>query len=547
MTHRTLLWTTTAVLSLCLLLSISVVGAGSGTGTGAEIGPQPVDGTVEFADSNVVEQRGNVATVQLELENTDEADLLVRSAQRDFRADLRVRDEDDDGTVRVRFNTFYGAEHEGRSAFPAVGDDSVTVRTHATTQSLPMLEAGRYNMIASTETSRIAAVLQLEEPTVGESRSKAIAPGTDVKTVAASEGAVQATAVDMQVTTEKTTVAKGDIARAEFDVSGVEGLLQNPTSRDQLVTATDSRPGAQTTHRFQHTPDRDIEGVETISIDYDAAGGVAPNIQSLSWNDFEILGVDTDNDGHIDRSLTGSVSGIQTTSAGEIVIRFDDPVSISESETFFASYAATNPSKTGTGDVRVRFGSDRYVETGEISYGTDSLGTLTHGVDLHLQSADDRLQTVASLQSLTTTYNSTTDTLVADVDTTHLDPGTYTVRFQVYDDSPVSDDGSVVTERFVVVPPSARISEPTLTNESTLVVNATTNLAPENDVSIRVRTDPLRKGYLLECNTTVERDGSVACEYELPDTESPLNVTMRRDGTQLAEPVQYELPDASER
>ncbi|RZH67048.1 DUF7827 domain-containing protein [Natrinema altunense] len=518
------------------------MGAGSGTeaDTGAEIGPQPINETVEFADSNVAEQRGNVATIQLELTNTDETSLLVRSAQRDFRADLRVRDEDGDGTVRVRFNTFYGVEHGNRPAFTAVGDDSVTVRTHATTQSLPMLEAGRYNMIASTETSRIAGVLQLEEPTVGESQSRAIAPGTDVKTVAASE-------VDIQATAGKTTIAKGDIGRAEFDVSGVEGLLQDPTARDQLVTATDSRPRAQTTHRVQQTPDRNIEGVETISIDYDESGGVAPNIQSLSWNDLEILGVDTDDDGHIDRSLTGSVSGVRTTSAGEISIRFDEPVSISESETFFAAYTATNPGKTGTADVRVRFGSDQYVETGEISYGADSLGTLTHGVDLRLQSADDRSRIGAPLGSLTTTYNSTTDTLVADVDTTHLEPGTYTVRFQIYDDSPVSDDGSVVTERFVVVPQSASISEPTLTNESTLVVNATTNLAPENDVAMRVQTDPLRKGYLLECTTTVERDGSVACEYELPDTESPLNVTIRRGGTQLAEPVQYELPDATER
>ncbi|WP_238705349.1 hypothetical protein [Natrinema pallidum] len=542
MTHRTLLWTTTAVLSLCLLLSISVVGAGSGTevDTGAEIGPQPVDGTVEFADSNVVEQRGNVATIQLELANTDEASLLVRSAQRDFKADLRVRDEDGDGTVRVRFNTFYGVEQQGRPAFTAGGDDSVTVRTHATTQSLPMLEAGRYNMIAATETSRIAGVLQIEEPTVGESRSRAIAPGTDVKTVAAS-------GVDMHATAEKTTVAKGDIGRAEFDVGGIEGLLQDRTARDQLVTATDSRPGAQTTHRLQQTPDRDIEDVDTISIDYDEAGGVAPNIQSLSWNDIEILGVDTDNDGHIDRSVTGSVSGVRTTSAGEITIRFDDPVSIAESETFVAAYAATNPSRTGTADVRVRFGADQYVETGDISYGVESLGTLTHGVDLRLQSADDRSRIGAPLRSLTTTYNSTTDTLVADVDTTHLEPGTYTVRFQIYDDAPVSDDGSVVTERFVVVPQSTSVSEPTLMNESTLVVNATTNLAPGNDVAMRVQTDPLRKGYLLECNTTVERDGTVTCEYELPDTESPLNVTIRRDGTQLAEPVQYELPDATNR
>ncbi|AGB31101.1 hypothetical protein C488_01964 [Natrinema pellirubrum DSM 15624] len=529
--------------ALCLLLSTVTVGVGVATTdvtNGTETEPEPADGTVGFAAAETVDQRGDVATIRLEFTNTDETDLLIRSAQRNYRADLRVRDENNDGTVHVRFNTFRGLERDGRPAFAAAGADSATVREQSTTQSLPVLESGRYNLIAATETSRVAAVLRLDDATSGESRSMVVAPNSTAE--------FDRTVTAESLTNERevpTRVAQGDRDRVEFEVSGVEGLLEGATPNDRLVFANDSRPGAETTHYLRLSPDRDLETVRTMAIDYDDSGGAAPNVQGLGWRNIAALGVDSNGDGRVDRTLKHAVTGVRTTSDGELEVRFDGSVTISDSETLIAAYRATNPSESGTADVRVSFDSGQYVETGTVGYGLPSQGTLGHGVDLRLRSADDPSASVPPLAATTVAYEPTTNTLTAAVDTASLETGTYAVQLRIDEESPLDHERTVLREEFTVVPRSVTISNTGLTNESTLAVATSTNLAPGSPVTIRVRTDSLQGGYLIERSSTVDRDGTASCEFDLLDTESPLLISVRQNDSVLAGPIEYE-PSTSE-
>jgi hypothetical protein len=65
----------------------------------------PDERTAAFRSSVVAEHAGDVATLDLELRYADAATVTVGSPEVGFRANVTVEDRDDDGTVRLRFNT----------------------------------------------------------------------------------------------------------------------------------------------------------------------------------------------------------------------------------------------------------------------------------------------------------------------------------------------------------------------------------------------------------------------------------------------------------
>ncbi len=534
------------VLTAAVLLFLSVL---AGVGSAA-----PSTAAVGFTDGEVTDQRGDVATIQLQLVDTDDATLLIRAAERDYAANLRVHDGNGDGTVRVQFNTFRGLEQPGQPAFGTASDaDHVTVMYQSTDQSLPVLDAGRYNLIASTENTRIAAVLHLEESNIGDSHTRVTSPdGSDNATTnepTADGGEAEPDregdtdqGISISVTdAQSETVAQGDHVESEFEISGVGGALESAPPARNLVFANDSQPGAQTTHVLQVTPNRSVD-VNTITIDYNAGDGDSPSdFYQLSQRGIHTLGVDTTGDGSVDRSLQITVASIHTNTNGQMTISFDRTVSVSETDTIIAEYDVTNPNTTGSDDVSVALNGGDYAETGQVVYGPAGDGTLGYGLDLRLQSTAGT-DLVAPLAATTVEYDSDANALVARTNTTTLDPGDYTLRLTISDSSPFVSSATTMRERFAVAEPEVSLANVSAT-DSRLAVTADTNLAPGNQLIIQVQAMPRNGGssYLSQCVTSVRGDGTLSCEFDFsrPVSEYTIDVSVIRNGAVVAGPVQY--------
>ncbi|KAB7517960.1 PGF-CTERM sorting domain-containing protein [Halosegnis rubeus] len=89
----------------------------------------PAEGQVSLEEGIVSEERGDVGQITVNLENTDEATIILGGDSVNYEAQIELEDGgnggDADGTVTVNLNTFRA--DEGSAAFtPADTDDSVT-------------------------------------------------------------------------------------------------------------------------------------------------------------------------------------------------------------------------------------------------------------------------------------------------------------------------------------------------------------------------------------------------------------------------------------
>jgi hypothetical protein len=540
-----------AVLILCILLVVSgTAGAGVAAATTA---PTPAVG---FADGLTTDQRGDVTTITIRLVDTDHATLLIRAAQRDYSASLQVRDGNGDGTVQVRFNTFRGLERPDEPAFGAADDaDSVTVLYQSTEQTLPIMDAGRYNLIASSGDSRVAAVLQLEGGAVGASETRVTPPGGNVSVPA--ENGSEADGADAEQAQETTDealtlsidrdrperVAKGDHIESRFGVSGVGGALETRPPAENLVFANDSALGADTTHVLQFSPDESTE-VRSLTVDYGAGDGSPPtNFYQLSVQDIEALGVDRTGDGAVDQSLRGAIASTRTDTSGEMTLYFDRPVNVTASDRILAEYAVTNPDTTGADDVSVSLNEDAYTETGTVVYGPAGDGTLGHGLDLRIEATDGSPEITAPLGATTVEYDSATNEIVARTSTDELALETYAVNLTISESSPFVDQQTALSEQFRVERPTAQFENVTATDTG-LEATAQTNLAPGNQLIIQIQAMPRDGGssYLSQCVTPVGEDRTLSCEFDLsrPASAYSIEVSVIRNSSVLSGPVSYE-------
>jgi len=93
------------VVAACLAVAIAAPAAGQS------------EPAVGFGDSQREVAQGDIATIDIQLQNTEASTLRIYSADQTYRATLRVRDGNGDGTVRVQFNTFRATSDTPESAF----------------------------------------------------------------------------------------------------------------------------------------------------------------------------------------------------------------------------------------------------------------------------------------------------------------------------------------------------------------------------------------------------------------------------------------------
>lgn len=518
-----------ALVAACLAVAVAAPAAG-------QAGP-----AVGFGDTTTEVAQGDVATIEVQLQNTDAATLRIRAADQTYRATLRVRDRDGDGTVHVRFDTFRAAGDEPATAFSAADpDDEADLLADSWDGSGRVLGDGRYNLIVSTSETSVASRLSVVEPGPHNGTGTAVvAPDTPPL-------AADAPAVNASDAANATTAAAGDRFRTRFAVRGLGGIVAGDAPARNLVFPADSAPGARTTHAVSTSPSESAV-VRAVTVEYGTDGGVPPRgVHRISRSDIETLGVDATGDGYVDRSVRIAVQNIRTSTDGRLTITFDRPIEIGANDSFLMSYAAQNPETTDTQGVTVTLDGDEttHRDRGEVRYGPAGQGTLGHGVDLRVASADRDGGPTDPLAALETAYDPAAGALVVDADTGALGPGDHAVTLSVGDTAPEPLSRVQLTERVAVVAPNAAVTDLSTDGTSRLSVTAETNLAPENSLVIQVRAEEPDGGVsqVLNCVTTVEADGATGCEFDLERSTAnfDIEVSVRRGDEVIAGPVRYD-------
>ncbi|MFC7045755.1 BGTF surface domain-containing protein [Halobacteriaceae archaeon GCM10025711] len=362
---------TAAALLALLVLATATTGIGSGAG----LAPDP---DVAFSSNVFVAERGASTTITAAVPTGSSATAVIKSTDGSYRTRVGVRDADRDGRVVLRLDTYAaGRTTFEREAWDAVGDVLTDVE-RVTPQRDSPLHAGTYRLHASTPGGDVdRALLRLVPPTFDDARVRT-APGrlrlTDRSSIA-----------DASVTSS--AVASGDWAIFEFvgvDVSSYFDPGEVPASN--LVAASPSTPGAVSVHTVTVPVKRAEPSLRQVTVDYDADDGNAPlDLDEFDQGSVLRVGVDTDDDGLVERSLERNLERVSVTGVGRLQFQFDGRQGVAAGDTLVAAYVLTNPTAHASDAVAVTV-NDALTPTvrGSVRYGLAGQGALGTGLDLHV-------------------------------------------------------------------------------------------------------------------------------------------------------------------
>lgn len=221
------------VVSLVALLVTSTLPAAVATDA-TRTGPQ-------FASSAVLEERGDVASIAVRMEDGGSADVdILGKGNSDYEAHLTLRDEDNDGRVVLEFNT-YLAGRNGAFETAAEGDE-VLVRGQSGASGV--LPVGSYRMLTDDRND----ISDLEvEPRETASVTALVAPdGASARLETGDDVARYRRAGNLTTRPANDTVpvAERDTLVVRLKASGIAGALaaqegDNVTERFRSLVASD--------------------------------------------------------------------------------------------------------------------------------------------------------------------------------------------------------------------------------------------------------------------------------------------------------------------
>lgn len=258
----------------------------------------PSDGEVNFAESVVVDERGDVAEITYRLSGTSDGFVVIGDEdESNYAVEGHITDSDGDGAVTVQFNSYLaGVPNSGNASVAASdvlsvsGDDEITaVRERGSFEranvSVEALDAGDYDLrvaagTTDSDTSDSVGTLRLEERSAAGVDSW-VAP-RDVDLTDGDIGMYDRIGATLTQTDE---IAEGDVVVHRLDVSGIEGVLDY---------RTDVAGASNTTAAFLQA--RGDDGAFTFSVDR-TNGPANTEAESLRLNNSNVVVVaDASND-----------------------------------------------------------------------------------------------------------------------------------------------------------------------------------------------------------------------------------------------------------
>ncbi|MFC7155024.1 BGTF surface domain-containing protein [Halomarina halobia] len=216
-------------------------------GTGA-------DDAAEFVKPIITEDRGDIAEIEVNLTNVQDAYVKVGSSDVNYEPELKVHDGNGDGTVTILFNTYNTTNSDSSTAFTALNaseGDSVTVLTNASTPK--PLAATDYDLVAGTlnsagdgmATETGVGTLVITESTVSTMGSLTAPASVDI-----SKFETLSDVTD--VSTSSSRIAMGDHVALRIGGSGYfgaagddfEGFVANNSDASFKIAKVNSGPNA---------------------------------------------------------------------------------------------------------------------------------------------------------------------------------------------------------------------------------------------------------------------------------------------------------------
>ncbi|MBX0324037.1 surface glycoprotein [Halomicroarcula sp. F13] len=351
------------------------------------------DAEASFGESVVSEERGDIARIPIELENTDEATATIGNRNDDgYQMTLDVEDGNGDGEVVVTFNTFLAASGSPSSVIDTVNDDDdVEIAGDGETATFngppagnDILDASSYSMNVTAgagssalsngvvDDSQDVATLDLQERST-ENAQVWTAPDdtfSDISDAADDDdvAAVYELAANDNLT-QSDTVAFDDTLVVQVEASGLEGAFESEGGDAEAyksvsgtedgifqLTLEEANPGANSAGDDFNINDITTEDVAVI---YDEA------------NDTHFVAIDTDSVNSADGDLSAVKDGdeyVANFTVSEESDLSEDTVAVNDTFTFEEPDSTLN----GDQDITVQAASGQEIPgTTNVAPGTE--------------------------------------------------------------------------------------------------------------------------------------------------------------------------------
>jgi len=270
------------------------------------------EGDVSFENTVFREDRGDVAEITVNLENTDTATIVIGGNSVSYASAAKVTDassgEDDDGQVTLQFNTYLtnkntDASMAGDDVFSVVGNDDVEYVDPSTVDSDVTAPTSTNNVLADTDydisayigSSESAVGTLIVEPRSTDSMNLWTAPSATFGD--AEEPADVYAAIEDGAVTQSDEIANRDVLVHQIGVSGIYGALQNELSKSTVSSQEAALVNLLTADQ---TSASDLETALSLSV---VQTGSSPNqdpkrlaLQDSVDNDAFNVVADADND-----------------------------------------------------------------------------------------------------------------------------------------------------------------------------------------------------------------------------------------------------------
>jgi len=450
------------------LISLIVVSAGM---SGAAIGSQSPE-TSRITEENIQEEIGDVVQIPIQVSPYDTTTLTVSGQQ--YSTTATVTDRNGDGQIKIRINTFEAQREGGSSGYEVVSPDHLReVSERGAKQLLP----GEYTLSIDGSESTSKLLLRTAKFYQGQLHT------------APSGMSINKTTVTEQRSSVPSQIAQGDMLIAEFEAEGImgSGRFDSPPG-DNGIVPINSTTRAETSHIVQISGKKNETEFRKVRVDYTSNKNYVPS--KLIKINISHAGIDSDQDGQIDKSIKSSISNVNTNSEGIISINFDNSYNISDTDTLILKYGnVTNPPQAGTNSVEVDFGSEKIETT--VEYGPSSNGNFGNGLHVSVNTtSSNQFVTPMPFQYVTVPSN---DRLYIIMQTSGLENMTgesitLTLSQTALTENSSSKESSTEAK---IVKPTANIqivnNQWNVTSEP-LHITGTTSLAPNSELWIRIRS-----------------------------------------------------------
>ncbi|WP_435318634.1 BGTF surface domain-containing protein [Haloarchaeobius sp. TZWSO28] len=208
--------------------TFTVVDTGDTASVDVSVG-QAAAGNVQVVDTVIIDQRGDVAAVELDVVGTSQGIVQVGSPDAGYTANVSVTDGDDDGTVTLLVNTYAmgNATGHGDAAYSALdSEDSASIVAGENQTQLPsLIDTGDYTITSHAGTDPAGNAQDVGTLTIRQRDTNALNVWT------APQGTTLQSASDVQdavaegTLTRDDTIASGDVLVHELDAEGLDGAI----------------------------------------------------------------------------------------------------------------------------------------------------------------------------------------------------------------------------------------------------------------------------------------------------------------------------------